>query len=1033
MQPTSLCGLLFPNSLKHFSTFAAVQRIRFSTLGRLSRQVRVPFLFLILWMVGSSAFSQTPPDPSQRPDLVREALNIEFLDAGVPVRARWEAMSVGDEWATGETALVAGHLFHGDGEPRMRRFLKDNPKHPLRTPILLALGDRAIRKKEYQKALADYEGVDPELLSEKDRKRWTFQRGYAAFLTKDFETARPLLNQSKKEESPYKLAAAYYAGYANFQTENYDEALSDFRSVETNEGYAPLVPYMILHTLNRQGKFAEMIPYGEKALAEQGDKLHNKQDVNQLIGEAYFQQQNYAKAAGYYAKAPYKKPPEDPGYAYRFAFAHFQIDSILAAKDGFEQVALKKDTLGQYAAYYLGQCYLKLGDVASARLALDRAAAESYSKEVQASALLDVAKLAYQESDYTTALRALDRFEAEYPKHARIAEARSLHAETLLRSRNYPAVLDYVDAQGGPGNEKLRPIYRQAAYLQGITLFNENRAAEGLTYLRKAKETSVNWDEKASVVFWEAESYSALGQWQKAGEGYRSVSSNEEFGPRARYGLGYTLYNQGKYKEAKEQLSQAINGLEVGDRYRVDARFRLAECDYALRDYNAALSGLNALLAEAKPDRPNRLRYRKAQVLARMGRYDEAQKELDRLLDNPRDGLQFEGYYLKADLALTQGNFAAAEQGFSRLIDLNPPAPWPAKSHLQRGTARYNQTRIDAAVEDYAAALRLGCRDSLLARDALESISLALTNSGRPDEVAPYLTQFSKCHPNEPLVQRKAFEIAYGAFDRFEYTKAIPLLQDYRKTYGMESEAVSVTYALAESAFNAKSMPMAKTEFRRLLDLGTADHRERSHYRLAQIAALEGDTATAIKEYKALLDPPARDRWRSDALTFLSEASFAWHDNVAARDYANQIIALPELRPDAHDRARILIGRTYQMAGEDQKAEDRFLQVMNNRRDALGAEAQYHLAEIRLSQGKTQQSLDLLMDLIQNFESKHEWVGEAYLLAAECYLAKREPFQAKAILQSLIDGYPEPRIVDKAKIRLRVLEESEANQTAAPR
>ena len=95
-----------------------------------------------------------------------------------------------------------------------------------------------------------------------------------------------------------------------------------------------------------------------------------------------------------------------------------------------------------------------------------------------------------------------------------------------------------------------------------------------------------------------------------------------------------------------------------------------------------------------------------------------------------------------------------------------------------------------------------------------------------------------------------------------------------------------------------------------------------------------------------------------------------------------------------------------------------FLNTLNTAKDVNGAEAQFMVARILHDQQRYELSNETLFDLNKNFGSYQDWVGEAFLLIADNYLALDEEFQAKATLQSIVDNFPDAAIVKRAQDKL---------------
>ena len=109
-------------------------------------------------------------------------------------------------------------------------------------------------------------------------------------------------------------------------------------------------------------------------------------------------------------------------------------------------------------------------------------------------------------------------------------------------------------------------------------------------------------------------------------------------------------------------------------------------------------------------------------------------------------------------------------------------------------------------------------------------------------------------------------------------------------------------------------------------------------------------------------------------------------------------------------------------------AKDEFLNTLNTAQDEYGAEAKYLLARILYQQKEYKQSYETLLGLTEDFSAYDEWVGKAFLLMADNFLAMDQVFQARATLQSLVDNFPLQPVKDAAAAKIKEIDRVEAEK-----
>jgi TolA-binding protein len=97
---------------------------------------------------------------------------------------------------------------------------------------------------------------------------------------------------------------------------------------------------------------------------------------------------------------------------------------------------------------------------------------------------------------------------------------------------------------------------------------------------------------------------------------------------------------------------------------------------------------------------------------------------------------------------------------------------------------------------------------------------------------------------------------------------------------------------------------------------------------------------------------------------------------------------------------------------------------------AQGAEAKYLLADIYFKQQNLVSSEKELMDFIDKGTSFQFWLAKSFILLSDIYVAKKDDFQAKHTLQSLIENYTiqTDGISAEAKAKLAAIEAREKKE-----
>jgi len=230
-----------------------------------------------------------------------------------------DSKSINKEEASYFRAFCALNLYHPDAEVLYQDFVENYNYHPRAGLAYYELGNFYFTREEYPKAIEYFEQVPLARIDQQKQLEARFKLAYAYFSHKEFDAALEKFDQVKTSSNRYSAAASYYAGYIEYKNGSYDQALVDLQRAETNESYAPLVPYMVANVYYKQERYDDLLKYVEEVLEKNPSRNFN--ELNLLAGEAYFFKGDYENAAlryDTYAKDGKKLPP-DTRYKYAFA------------------------------------------------------------------------------------------------------------------------------------------------------------------------------------------------------------------------------------------------------------------------------------------------------------------------------------------------------------------------------------------------------------------------------------------------------------------------------------------------------------------------------------------------------------------------------------------------------------------------------------------------------------------------------------------------------------------------------------------
>ena len=966
------------------------------------------------------------------------------------------------------TGICALYLFNPDAEMQIERFIAAHPQHPKAVFAYYELGQFYYAKKDYNKAIEYFGKVDTADLNLEQTIALKFKLAYAYFSKQDFEKAGKLFGDLKRSNHQYTAQANYYSGFINYKLGKYDEALADLKKAEKDPAYQNEVPYMVANVYYKQQRYDELLAYAESVLPASdapaanpsgnapsgvkapgrrtpvraspgGTPLKNADEFFLLTAESYYRKGDYAKAAPYfkqYAGASRTKPAAD--IQYRIAYAQYQSNDYEAAAQGFKGIAAARDTLGQYAAYYLGMSYLKTNNKAFALTAFDQARKGKYNKELQEEAAFNYVKVQYDLGNNADAIASLKDFLKTYPNTRHELEANELLGEAYLNSNNYSEAITHIE------NLKTRTprteaAYQRVTYNQGVTSFNNERFPEAVSFFDKSLSSPKEGELVLAANFWKGEAYSAVRQYDDAINSYATVfrkaeeglkSNTEDYALKSRYGIGYAYYNKKEYDKALPHFREYTNHLQNAPNKQnyTDALIRLADCYYVAKNYDEAVRTYDLAINQNTVDK-DYATYQKGIILGIQGKDTEAKKTLDNLAQFPKSRYAADALFQKAQLSFEKGDYEGAIAQYTKMMEQFPNSPSKPYALQRRAMAYGNLQQYDKAITDYQQVLN-NFGTSKVANSALLGLQEALNNAGRTEEFNAALVKYKQNNPQDNALENVEFEAAKGLFFSEKYQKAVESLLNYLKTYPNGALSYDAKYYLGESYYRLNDRANALKYHNAVVAENRSPNVNKSVSRLAELELADKNYDSAIRYYLTALSAARNKKEQSASWLGLMDAYYqqalqqpAKYDSVLF--YADEIINKGNTSVNAQNRALLYRGKAYYAQEKYDQATDEFLRTVNTAKDENAAEAQYLIGEAKFKQGQYKESLDALFELNQKFGAYEKWRGRAFLLIADNYVALNETFQAKATLTSVIEKSPDKQVVEEAKAKLKTLEDKQ--------
>ncbi len=557
------------------------------------------------------------------------------------------------------------------------------------------LGDYYFFDHQWALALEAYERLDLSRLNPEERTLYTYRKALSLIRTGHYDEARPLIAQLR-DAAAYRDAYNFYTGYLDYIAGDYDRAWKYFEKV------TPSVPglevgYYMTQIEFLRGQYENVISHGT-SLLRKNPVEELAPELQRIVGLSYFHQGELNVAEGYlnnYLLSTPADPEADALYA-KGAIDYAQGRYAEAVKY-LSKVTDRPDAISQGAWLYLGQCYLKQDNPASAAIAFEKASRLDYDRNVTETALYNYVTALTRggKLPFSSSSDLLEKFVARYPDSEFTPEVEAYLATAYFNDRNFTKALRYIDAIKRPTAANLE-LKQKVLYELGVEAATNGQSDAASRYLKQC--TQLRTSDTALTTqaqLWLGDALFQLGRYTEARVAYSEFLRAGKSTPNRAlgyYNLGYTEYKLENYRAAAAAFQSALTASPaLASNMADDAMLRRADCLYYLGDYSGAAALFSRAIENGATDSDYAL-YRRAVIRGLSG--DTSAK--------------------LADLAETERQF--------------PDSRWMSRILLEQAVTYEEKGRSDKAADAYRKRLNTSANVDI---DELLRMAAAMSSAAR--------------------------------------------------------------------------------------------------------------------------------------------------------------------------------------------------------------------------------------------------------------------------------------------------------------
>lgn len=903
---------------------------------------------------------------------VEDQVGFVSEDSGLSAKEREEkrwlfAVSL---YQTGDEACVAA----------FRNFASDYPESPRSVEALLKAADYYFFSGDYGKALEAYLPVNVGSLDREKFNLYEYRKAYCLVRTGHFDEASMIFSQLESQPD-YSLPSSYYLTYIDYSEGNYKEAYDKFEDVynqmkrlkgkerEENEDIVP--GYYLAQIDYAEGNYDKVIEIGTELLSK-GKVESLLPETQRVVGLSYFKTGKYEKAKPlllkYLSDCDFSVAPD---VVYSLGVISCEEKEYDQASSFFLSLEDLQDAIGQSSCLYLGQIAVEQGDSESATLYFEKASKMDFDPAVTETALYDyiVARIRGGNVPFSSAVPGMKDFLRRFPHSSHAEEIEEYLAAAYYNDKDYSSALESVNRITHP-SPKILEMKQKILFELGVEYMRDNKPAQARKCLTEAVSMDCNSEVTALSNLWLGEACYALQDYNSSSRAYNDFlkssysSSNRAL---ALYNLGYAEMMQTHYRKAQECFAEAMKSdPKLQKTMYDDALLRLADTQYYLGDYKAALKNYNTSISQGA-SASDYATYRRAVMYGLQGDINAKLSDLSSLPSVfPGSKWIPDALLEKANTYSALGESRKAEQVFQELRKNYGDTP-QARSGMLELAISYFKAGNNASAETAYREIIEKWPTSAEARIADSDLRLIYAQKGELDEYIAFL----KGIEGSPEIDSTEVEnLKYDAAQRNATSDNpdITLLERYIEEY-------------PDGSYIPEALLLKATYWE---EKGISYHEE------------------ALSAYRELEKRGGVD-YSSLAYAGIMRTTDSEKEKLK---YAALVKDSPGLPADVTAEAQYIIACGNLDSERPREAIEMLASLSEDPESLAGAKAAVTLGEYYLEKGDIDRAEDVVKRFTDEGSAHQYWLARGYVTLADIYKAQGKERLAIQYLRSLKENYP---------------------------
>lgn len=928
-------------------------------------------------------------------------------------------------------ANCAIRLNQAHGDVLMESFVDNYPTSSKHNQAYMEVGKYYFDEGKFPQALQWFDKVEENQLTQAEKEQFNFQKGYAMFSGNRKKEAANYFNRVVNSKE-FGSQAKYYLGYMSYESDNYQEANQYFEQVADEQKYKEKMSYYQADMNFKLGNFQKAIDLGVTAMAK--SDAQEKSELNKIIGESYFNLNQFDKAIPYLTQYKGRKGKWTNTDFYLLGYAYYKQKDYENAIAQFNKIIDGKDHVAQNAYYHLGESYLNTNRKQQALNAFKNASEMNIDVKIQEDAYYNYAKLSYEIGNpYQSVPDVMTTFLKKYPNTPHKQEMETLLIDSYISSKNYKEALSLLEKNKTPEN---KVAYQKVTFYRGLEMYIDGNYQEALSMFKKSIAEPRDARFTARATFWKGELEFQLEQFNEAVLSFKQfmgmseASKTPEF-KNSHYHLAYALFKKKDYEQAATHFQSHIDKVK-DDKVRLnDSYLRLGDSHFVSAKYWPAMEAYNKAIELKAPD-SDYAAFQKALSYGFVSRNEKKIEDLNSFLKNyPKSQYRDDALFELGNTYTNDNKTDLAIKTYDQLISEFKNSSFTARAILRQGLIYYNTDKSQLALTKF----KKVAAEFPKTTEALEAVSTArqiYVDTGRVNEYADWVKTLDYVEVSNADLDNTTYESAEKMYLQNKSKEAISGFSGYISRFPNGLHALKANFYLAQLYFADGLETNAIFHYEFVVSKSRSEYTEQALARLSEIHLKQKNDAKAIAVLKRLENEADFPQNITFAQSNLMKVYYESKDYTNTVLYAEKVLANAKTEERVKNDARMMIARSAFKTGDEAKAKNFYAQILPTAKGELAAEAHYFDAYFKNKEGKFEASNTAVQKLAKDFSGYKYYGAKGLVVMAKNFYGLKDSFQATYILESVISNFTEfTDVVEEAQKELAIIKAEEAKRNSS--